>query len=233
MKNPSIPQSNHRPLRAFTLVEMLVVIAIMSILVTAGGIGLSGIGGKGVTSGVATAEALFDEARTIAVGQRCSARIMIAKKLKTKPEENLRRIILVSQERDDKGEVVQPVKWVVSSRGTLLPDKTYFSQDFSKTPDGGKLPTESLVLNSLARVTASYEGEYFYYEFNAEGICTTPGASFIVGSGTRSTNEVDSKPRMSSEGRLDFGGFVVWRNGRTSMFRNTSDMALPENVKQF
>jgi prepilin-type N-terminal cleavage/methylation domain-containing protein len=44
---------------AFTLVEMLVVIAIISILMTAGSIGLSGMGGKGVTSGVATSESLF------------------------------------------------------------------------------------------------------------------------------------------------------------------------------
>ena len=42
---------------------MLVVIAIMSILMTAGAIGLGGMGGKGVTSGIATAESLFAEAR--------------------------------------------------------------------------------------------------------------------------------------------------------------------------
>ncbi|MGA0854875.1 MAG: prepilin-type N-terminal cleavage/methylation domain-containing protein, partial [Luteolibacter sp.] len=58
---PSIRR--HAP--AFTLVELLVVIAIMSILMTAGAIGLGGIGGKGVTSGVASAEALFDEARSL------------------------------------------------------------------------------------------------------------------------------------------------------------------------
>jgi prepilin-type N-terminal cleavage/methylation domain-containing protein len=57
---------------AFTLVELLVVIAIISILMTAGSIGLSGMGGKGVTSGVTTSEALFDEARTTAVGPRNS-----------------------------------------------------------------------------------------------------------------------------------------------------------------
>ena len=47
----------HR-VRAFTLVEMLVVIAIMSILMTAGAIGLSGVGGKGVTSAVASSESV-------------------------------------------------------------------------------------------------------------------------------------------------------------------------------
>ena len=67
--------------QAFTLIEMLVVIAIMSILMTAGAIGLGGMGGKGVTSGVASAESLFDEARSIAVGQQTRARVMVAKDL--------------------------------------------------------------------------------------------------------------------------------------------------------
>ena len=43
-------------LRAFTLVEMLVVIAIMSILMTAGAIGLSGMGGKGAGIGLQQAD---------------------------------------------------------------------------------------------------------------------------------------------------------------------------------
>ena len=70
---------------AFTLVEMLVVIAIISILMTAGSVGLSGMGGKGVTSGVATAESLFDEARTTAVGRNIRACVLVAKTMTNNP----------------------------------------------------------------------------------------------------------------------------------------------------
>ena len=28
-----------------------------------------------------------------------------------------------------------------------------------------------------------WNGKYVFYEFNSEGICQTPGASFIIGSG--------------------------------------------------
>jgi prepilin-type N-terminal cleavage/methylation domain-containing protein len=80
----------------FTLVEMLVVIAIMSILMTAGAIGLGGMGGKGVTSGVASAESLFDEARATAVGKNLRACILVGKKpRKTTPNRTsgVRRIL--------------------------------------------------------------------------------------------------------------------------------------------
>lgn len=45
--------------RGFTLVEMLVVVAIIAILMTAGAIGLGNLGGRGVTSGVDSAEAIL------------------------------------------------------------------------------------------------------------------------------------------------------------------------------
>ena len=70
MNSTDLKIDPRRQSHGFTLVEMLVVIAIMSILMTAGAIGLSGMGGKGVTSGVASAESLFDEARSMAIGER-------------------------------------------------------------------------------------------------------------------------------------------------------------------
>jgi hypothetical protein len=78
---------------------------------------------------------------------------------------------------------------------------------------------------SLSGAKAAYAGSYYYYEFNAEGICTTPGASFVVGAGSRSVKTPTEKPRVTSAGKRDFGGFVVWRNGRTSVFRSPAQIA--------
>lgn len=219
--------------QAFTLVEMLVVIAIMSILMTAGAIGIGGMGGKGVTSGVASAESLFDEARSIAVGQRTKARVLIAKSLTNNPADNLRRIIVASAEIDPvTGLEKTPQNWILSSRGVMLPDQTFFSQDYSLKGEGdsnGKLDE----MPSLPGAKASFAGSYFYYEFNAEGICSTPGASFVIGSGARAVNSPTSKPRVTSAGKRDFGGFVVWRNGRSSVFRSPDQMKIPATVKEF
>ncbi len=216
-----------RPKRAFTLVEMLVVIVIMSILMTAGAIGLNGLGGKGVTSGVATAESLFDEARAIAVGQRINSRVLIAKSLTNNPGDNLRRIIVIAEELNSNGTrrlnadgTPSLDKWIVSSRGAVLPDQTYFSQEYSKAASGpiSEMPT-------LPGAKPSFAGSYFYYEFNSEGICTTPGAKFVIGSGSRSVRNLTEKPRVTSAGKRDFGGFVVWRNGRTSVFRSPTQIS--------
>ncbi len=214
----------------FTLVEMLVVIAIMSILMTAGAIGLGGMGGKGVTSGVASAESLFDEARSIAVGQRTNARVMIAKDLTNNQADNLRRIVVASETLNAAG--LPNGTWVLSSRGVTLPDQTFFSQDYSKKDQktGGSVD----VMPSLPGAKAAYAGSYYYYEFNSEGICTTPGASFVIGSGARRLNApVTEKPKVTAAAKRDFGGFVVWRNGRTSMYRSPDQMNIPSTVKEF
>jgi prepilin-type N-terminal cleavage/methylation domain-containing protein len=213
-----------RRVHGFTLVEMLVVIAIMSILVTAGAIGLGGIGGKGVSSGVASAESLFDEARSIAVGQRVKARVLVAKDLTNNKGDNLKRILVASEEVDPAtGNPRTPTSWVLSSRGVTLPDQTYFSADFSKKDhDAGSGAIEEMSLSS--GVKGSYQGDYYYYEFNSEGICTTPGTSFIIGNGSRNANSATDKPKVTAAGKRDFGGFVVWRNGRTSIFRSPEQM---------
>lgn len=238
---PSL-QTKSRPAKAksaFSLVELLVVIAIISILMTAGSIGLSGLGGKGVTSGVTNAEALFNEARASAVGKNLRSCVLVAKSLTNNSSENLRRIMVATEKVDpvtgqpEKGADGKPVAtptWVLSSRGTVLPEQTYFSSKFSKKEhSGGGGSIDTLTLSS--EVKSVYQGEYYIYRFNSQGILIDPanpeykgGASFVIGAGAKRANSPD--PVITSSAKRDLGGFVIWRNGGTSVFRGPDQIGV-------
>lgn len=215
-----------RGARGFSLVELLVVILIISVLLTMAASTMRGIGGKGVSSAIASAEALFDEARSIAVGKGTRARVLVDVNAPRDDQNYKRRVMVVYQELDDQGSPTDV--WTRTSRPLMLPDGVFFSEGFSKKDHerGGAAPEVfNLVVNN-----ANVDGKYVYYEFNSEGICTTPGASFVVGSGVRPQNE---EPRVTGSAKRDFSGFVVWRNGRTSLFRGPDEIGVPSHVTTF
>jgi prepilin-type N-terminal cleavage/methylation domain-containing protein len=216
-----------RLLGGFSLIELLVVILIISLLLTLGAVGLRGItGGNGVGAAVATSEAVFDEARSIAVGKGTKARVLVDVNDPQDTETYLRRIVVAYQKLDEQGEPTQ--EWELASRALNLPEKTFFSRSYSKKnheTESGQIDEMTLSINKRA-----FDGRYVYYEFNSEGICTTPGASFVVGSGMRPMGE---EPRVTGDGKRDFAGFVVWRNGRTSLFRGPDQIGIPTTVTKF
>lgn len=206
----------------FTLVELLVVILLISALLTIGSIALRGAGGKGVTSAVATTEAIFDEARSHALGAGVRSRVLINADLDS--PNHLRQIVLVAELLDAQGNPQEPAQWELIGRGYTLPDGVFFSQQFSRQNHqggSGQIPTFTL---AGGRISAAYQGNYFFYEFNAEGICTNGlngqgyvGPSFVIGAGAKGPTE--QQPRTTGDALRDFGGFVIWRNGSTSIFR--------------
>lgn len=202
----------------FSLVELLTVIAIISVLMTVAGVGLGNLsGGKSVMTAVSTSEAVFEEARSLAVGKRTSAAVLVSVQDPGNSDTYLRRMVVAYKEIDPVTNQ-QAGSWTLASRGATLPDKVYYSTDLSmrdhKSGSGG-LPKVSLSTGKR-----EYTGEYVIYEFNAEGICTTPGASFVIGTGARTVGASERRPRVIGTAKMDFGGFVIWRNGNTSVFRD-------------
>lgn len=230
MKNPNQPLHHAFSLKGlssgFTLIEIMVVIVIISILMTAGVMGLKNLSaGKGTSSAISNCEALFNEARTIAVAKRCKVRVLVDKN-DINSGSYLTRVVIAEQKSDENGDPIDN-EWLLSSRAYQLPDATYFSLEYSKLHDGSDLPEFNLAGEN---VSSNYQGRYLYYEFNDEGLFANPGASFILGAGIRPKGQ---NPRFAKSSALDLAGFVIWKNGRTSSYRNPEHMDIDPSKKNF
>jgi prepilin-type N-terminal cleavage/methylation domain-containing protein len=213
--------ASHTSRGGFTLVELLVVMTIISILLAVGAASVRNISTGGVSTAAAQSEAIFNEARAIAIGSGRLSRVLIDID-DADSETYLRRIALAAQAMDENGLPV-PDQWELTGGVLLLPRGVYFSQEFSRKDHVAG--TGSIDEMDLTGVSLAYEGKYLYYEFNSEGICssgvgaggtyTAPG--FVLGRGVR---DPGGEPRTTADGRRDFGGFVIWRNGSTSVFRD-------------
>lgn len=213
---------------AFTLVEMLVVITIIGILLTVGALGLRNLSkSSGVSAGVPLAEAVFAEARAVSTGNGGAARVLVAAD-PSDEERYLSYMVVVRQSENG--------NWVATGRGTYLPKGVYFSQEYSyleHSAESGEIPSENHEIFSSddsGSSNSNLSGDYFYYQFNSEGNAVDAGASFIVGAGSKAPG-VDN-PRVSTgSGAANFGGFIVWRKGTTSVFRHPDQMNIPDEVE--
>ncbi len=213
-------------LSGFTLIEIMIVIVIISILMTAGVAGLKNLSaGKGTSTAISNCEAMFTEARTIALSKRCKVRVLVDTD-DIDSDNYLSRVLIAHQKFDADGEPIDN-EWLIASRAYRLPGATYFSLEYSKKRDGSALPDFSL---SGDNVSTQYEGRYIYYEFNDEGILSEPGASFIVGGGVRPKGQ---QPRFVKSSEKDLAGFVIWKNGTTSNYRNPEHMEIDGSQKTF
>lgn len=206
--------------RGFTLVEMLVVIAIIASMLTIGALGMKNLSkARGVSAGLPVAEAVFSEARSLAVGKGTKARVLIHSQNDPDDEYHRERFLsymtVAYEELDDAG---QPTgNWVLSSRGSRLPKGVFFVESLSET-DGPSIPEMTITLPGNSSSTC------FYYEFNSEGLISDPVASgntvprFVIRAGSLPPGA--DEPIANSTAKKNLGGFVIWRSGRTSVFRH-------------
>lgn len=197
----------------------MAVIGIIALLLTIGAVGIKNVGeGQGPIAGAAVAEGLLDEARAIAVSRGTVARLLINADESLVDDDQmsersryLREMVVTYKKVDPETGVVTET-WVIDSNATMLPEKVFYSSELSREEhsSGGEVDTASHTLKRNGDPMKCY-----YYEFNSEGICTTPGASFVVVGGVLPKGQ--DEPIMGD--KKNMAGFVVWRNGRTSAFR--------------
>ncbi|MCP5534951.1 MAG: prepilin-type N-terminal cleavage/methylation domain-containing protein [Akkermansiaceae bacterium] len=227
MKNIPFPsRTRFQPAPAFTLVEMLVVITIITVMLTIGALGLKNLSkASGVSAGLPIAEAVFAEARAIAVGKGTRARVLIHgtndKDDELHRERFLRYMAIAYEELDNDGN--GNGNWIIASRGSKLPDGVYFSKDLTEK-QGYTLESPMTIELPGKSSTSCY-----YYEFNAEGMIQPAPVGndvprFVIRAGTLRPG--DTEPQATSGNKRNIGGFVIWRSGRTSVFRHPDQIEI-------
>lgn len=204
--------------RGFSLVELLTVMSIIAILLSLASVGIGKIGkGQGVTAGLSLGEGLLAQAKTLAINNNAPARLVIHNELNDQladERQNYRRMMMVMYKEVDPTTGEENEEWTRFGRPTLLPDSVYYSPEFSLRDmrSGGQLMTDRHQLTSDPEDTR----ECVYYEFNGQGICSTPGAGFVLVEAPRPPNQ--ERPIISRT--KNAGGFAVLRNGSTAFIRD-------------
>jgi prepilin-type N-terminal cleavage/methylation domain-containing protein len=199
----------------FSLLELLVVISLIAVLMTVGSFGIKNFSkASGVRSGVPIAQGVFAEARALAIKKGTNTRVMMHCDNRTDSlnrERNLRYMVVQYKDEAD--------EWVTASKGVKLPEGVYYSVSLSNRGTAPNTTTSSAILPG---------GEFQAcrtYEFNSQGIITQPEPDgndvprFVIRAGSLAPGQTEPTP-ASGAGERNVGGFVIWRNGRTSVFRH-------------
>lgn len=227
---------------AFTLVEMLVVVSIMIIMITAGANLFRNANGlSGVRGAAAAASGFFSMARNEAIMRRSPCRVIVdtayVANRSDLADHYLRRMTVAYLDPNGtlaaNGTVDQTLakNWLQANSWTVLPDNVFFDTNFS-------------AMNGT--MTINFNGTtapgYGYYQFSANGQAQlTPLVRVAPASSTTVTSSLAQF--VVSPGRLDSSGnfveknagnaksfcygFVLFPMGNMSFFQDVSTIQQP------
>ena len=199
---------------AFTLIEIIIVMSIILTLMTIGSFGIKNVTkASGVGMAVPIAEGVFAQARALAL-EKGGARVLIHATNNSAVNLHRERYLryMVVQYKDG-------LNWITASRGITLPDGVFFVRSLSQQGTAPDLSTVAVTLPGNSASTC------YYYEFNSQGMITDPAPSgndvprFVIRAGMLAPGQA-APTASASGGEKNAGGFVIWRNGGTSIFRH-------------
>lgn len=191
----------------FSLIELLLVIAILGAMATAGAVALSG-SVKSLQGATAAASSIFGLARTEAILRRAPVRLIIDTAYNpSKPENFLRRMTIVAPTITN-----GTTNWDRQiSKWTTLPANAFFNSDMSKVH--GQISISGLP-------GTQGEGSYAYYEFNPNGQAPAR-AQFVISSGSLNGSAFQERDPNSRY------GFFIHKMGKQTFFADATSIPSP------
>ena len=242
------PLFRQAPLHAagYSLLELLVVLSIMATLMTIGSYGIKNFSkASGVSAAIPIAQGVFSQARALAIEKGTNTRVMMHADTRTdnlNRERNLRYMVVQYLDTKDT-EVTTDDEWITASKGIKIPEGVFYSVSLSGRGTAPNLtgqlnmPPPHEPLQTVRQVDARLPGQAsgqdsncYQYRFNSQGIIIDPypdiGTAyvnnvprFVIRAGSLPPGTAEPIP-ASGAGERNAGGFVIWKNGRTAVFRH-------------
>lgn len=167
--------------KAFTLVELLVVIGLIAILSTVIGLAIGGGGGPSVSSAQRIVVGMTQSSRSQAILKQSRAR-MIFHDDPSSPELYRRYVGLVYENADTPG----VDDWIAANDGVLLPKGAYIlleGTNSSELDDRGPMRIAYPRRQPQEEGQGTGAEDYEFIEFTGQGTLSTSGPVIVIGSG--------------------------------------------------
>lgn len=185
----------------FSLVELLVVVAILGVMAAAGAVALGG-SSRSLQGASSTLSSVFGLARTEAILRRVPARVIVDTTFNAaRPDDFHRRVAVVVS--NDNGSTWTPV-----SKWTRLPGNAFYNRAASRAH--GQV--------SITGLPGGASGMFDYFEFKPNGQTTLPRSWIVLSNGTI---EGGNFQEITAENRA---GFFLHRMGRPTFFADSSQI---------
>ncbi len=189
----------------FSLIELLIVMAILGVMAAAGAMALGG-SSKSLQGAAAAASSFFGLARTEAILRGSPVRLIIDTTYDSaRPDNYRRRMTIVGTTNGGATWDQQIARW------TTLPGTAFFNSDMSK-------PHGKVAIPGLA---GAGSGSIFdYYEFNPNGQASG-SAQFVISSGAVNGGMFQERDATSRY------GFFIHKMGKQTFFADSGSIPTP------
>lgn len=218
-----------RKVKAYTLVELLVVMGVLLIAFSVIYVGSNSGDGTKLSSAQRTLSGLVKTARSQAILKNARVRLIIHNDANINEIDKYRRFIGIVYYGTDSSD---NTGWIAADKGTYLPKGIYFDPATSSTLSGTIWTIASAMQINYPRLSAQTEDSgtnFLFYEFNSNGTSSNSNAYLIfragkVVPGTDNTVTLDLPSSDQQQKSRIRSGLIIRKAGTATLINDPDDI---------